>query len=112
MYVYLSLHLKKLCYCNICVVSNRIKRQRPASPVPSCVSMKSDRSMHPPPTFSDGGGPSNEEGYVLTSAGVQCYVMKVTWCEEAICTGTQPYYVIIHLYVFVIIIIMFKFGPI
>ncbi|XP_046902067.1 protein NLRC3-like isoform X5 [Hypomesus transpacificus] len=37
-------------------------QQRPASPVPSCVSMKSDRSMEPPFKFSDGGGPSNEEG--------------------------------------------------
>ncbi|XP_062319082.1 NACHT, LRR and PYD domains-containing protein 12-like isoform X5 [Osmerus eperlanus] len=40
----------------------RIKRQRPASPAPSCVSMKSDRSMPEPFNFSDGGGPSNEEG--------------------------------------------------
>ncbi|XP_067084535.1 NACHT, LRR and PYD domains-containing protein 12-like isoform X2 [Osmerus mordax] len=37
-------------------------QQRPASPVPSCVSMKSDRSMEAPIKFSDGGGPSNEEG--------------------------------------------------
>ncbi|XP_046902063.1 NLR family CARD domain-containing protein 3-like isoform X1 [Hypomesus transpacificus] len=37
-------------------------QQRPASPVPSCVSMKSDRSMGLPIEFSDGGGPSNEEG--------------------------------------------------
>ncbi|XP_067084579.1 protein NLRC3-like isoform X5 [Osmerus mordax] len=37
-------------------------QQRPASPVPSCVSMKSDWSMHQPIMFSDGGGPSNEEG--------------------------------------------------
>ncbi|XP_067084502.1 NACHT, LRR and PYD domains-containing protein 12-like isoform X1 [Osmerus mordax] len=39
-----------------------IQQERPASPVPSCVSMKSDRSMDPPLFFSDGGGPSNEEG--------------------------------------------------
>ncbi|XP_067085059.1 NLR family CARD domain-containing protein 3-like isoform X1 [Osmerus mordax] len=32
----------------------RIKHQRPASPVPSCVSMKSDRSMEPPFNFSKG----------------------------------------------------------
>ncbi|XP_067084495.1 NACHT, LRR and PYD domains-containing protein 12-like isoform X8 [Osmerus mordax] len=38
-----------------------IQQQRPASPVPSCVSMKSDRSMEQPFKFSD-GGPSNEEG--------------------------------------------------
>ena len=50
-----------------------------------------------PIKFSDGGGPSYEKGYVLTSAGVQCYVMKVTWCEEAVCTGTQYSYIIIHL---------------
>ncbi|XP_067084461.1 protein NLRC3-like isoform X1 [Osmerus mordax] len=37
-------------------------QQRPASPVPSCVSMKSDKSMNLPIKFSDGGGPSNEEG--------------------------------------------------
>ncbi|XP_062340717.1 stonustoxin subunit beta-like [Osmerus eperlanus] len=37
-------------------------QERPASPVPSCVSMKSDRSMDAPIMFSDGGGPSNEEG--------------------------------------------------
>ncbi|XP_067084600.1 protein NLRC3-like [Osmerus mordax] len=37
-------------------------QQRPASPVPSCVSMKSDWSMGLPIKFSDGGGPSNEEG--------------------------------------------------
>ncbi|XP_067084589.1 NLR family CARD domain-containing protein 3-like [Osmerus mordax] len=37
-------------------------QQRPASPAPSCVSMKSDRSMDQPIKFSDGGGPSNEEG--------------------------------------------------
>ena len=79
------------------VFVDRIRQQRPASPVPSCVSMKSDRSMDLPLMFSDGGGPSNEEGYVLTSAGVQCYVMKVTWCEEAICTGTQHSYIIVVL---------------
>ncbi|XP_067091749.1 NLR family CARD domain-containing protein 3-like isoform X2 [Osmerus mordax] len=39
-----------------------IQQERPASPVPSCVSMKSDRSMLEPINFSDGGGPSNEEG--------------------------------------------------
>ncbi|XP_062319077.1 NACHT, LRR and PYD domains-containing protein 12-like isoform X1 [Osmerus eperlanus] len=39
-----------------------IRQQRPASPVPSCVSMKSDRSMDLPLFFSDGGGPSSEEG--------------------------------------------------
>ncbi|XP_062307520.1 protein NLRC3-like [Osmerus eperlanus] len=39
-----------------------IQQERPASPVPSCVSMKSDRSMELPFMFSDGGGPSNEEG--------------------------------------------------
>ncbi|XP_062340625.1 NLR family CARD domain-containing protein 3-like isoform X4 [Osmerus eperlanus] len=39
-----------------------MRQQRPASPVPSCVSMKSDRSMDLPIMFSDGGGPSNEEG--------------------------------------------------
>ncbi|XP_067109822.1 LOW QUALITY PROTEIN: protein NLRC3-like [Osmerus mordax] len=37
-------------------------QQRPASPAPSCVSMKSDKSMHQPIMISDGGGPSNEEG--------------------------------------------------
>ncbi|XP_062313796.1 protein NLRC3-like isoform X11 [Osmerus eperlanus] len=37
-------------------------QQIPASPVPSCVSMKSDKSMNRPIMFSDGGGPSNEEG--------------------------------------------------
>ncbi|XP_067110034.1 uncharacterized protein [Osmerus mordax] len=37
-------------------------QQRPASPAPSCVSMKSDWSMDLPIKFSDGGGPSNEEG--------------------------------------------------
>ncbi|XP_071251429.1 NACHT, LRR and PYD domains-containing protein 3-like [Salvelinus alpinus] len=31
-----------------------IKEERPASPVPSCVSMKSDRSMTPPPDFREG----------------------------------------------------------
>ncbi|XP_071202525.1 NLR family CARD domain-containing protein 3-like isoform X1 [Salvelinus alpinus] len=31
-----------------------IKRKRPASPVPSCVSMKSDRSMNPPISFREG----------------------------------------------------------
>ncbi|XP_067091738.1 uncharacterized protein [Osmerus mordax] len=39
-----------------------IQQERPASPVPSCVSMKSDWSMDKPINFSDGGGPSNEEG--------------------------------------------------
>ncbi|XP_067110045.1 rho GTPase-activating protein 9-like [Osmerus mordax] len=33
-------------------------QQRPASPAPSCVSMKSDWSMNQPIKFSDGGGPS------------------------------------------------------
>ncbi|XP_062340644.1 NLR family CARD domain-containing protein 3-like isoform X2 [Osmerus eperlanus] len=37
-------------------------QERPASPVPSCVSMKSDRSMDEPINFKAGGGPSNEEG--------------------------------------------------
>ncbi|XP_062340619.1 protein NLRC3-like isoform X4 [Osmerus eperlanus] len=37
-------------------------QERPASPVPSCVSMKSDRSMDKPINFKAGGGPSNEEG--------------------------------------------------
>ena len=55
------------------VFVDRIRQQRPASPVPSCVSMKSDRSMGLPIMFSDGGGSSNEEEYVLTSAGVHCY---------------------------------------
>ncbi|XP_046870409.1 NACHT, LRR and PYD domains-containing protein 14-like isoform X2 [Hypomesus transpacificus] len=32
----------------------RINHQRPASPVPSCVSMKSDRSMEPPFSFREG----------------------------------------------------------
>ncbi|XP_052374309.1 NLR family CARD domain-containing protein 3-like isoform X2 [Oncorhynchus keta] len=31
-----------------------IKQERPASPVPSCVSMKSDRSMEPPMKFREG----------------------------------------------------------
>ncbi|XP_064871392.1 NLR family CARD domain-containing protein 3-like isoform X1 [Oncorhynchus nerka] len=31
-----------------------IKQERPASPVPSCVSMKSDQSMEPPLTFREG----------------------------------------------------------
>ncbi|KAK6291306.1 hypothetical protein J4Q44_G00380720, partial [Coregonus suidteri] len=31
-----------------------IKQERPASPVPSCVSMKSDKSMEPPMTFREG----------------------------------------------------------
>ncbi|XP_071028946.1 NLR family CARD domain-containing protein 3-like isoform X1 [Oncorhynchus clarkii lewisi] len=31
-----------------------IKQERPASPVPSCVSMKSDQSMEPPITFREG----------------------------------------------------------
>ncbi|XP_064871749.1 NACHT, LRR and PYD domains-containing protein 12-like isoform X3 [Oncorhynchus nerka] len=31
-----------------------IKQERPASPVPSCVSMKSDRSMNPPISFREG----------------------------------------------------------
>ncbi|XP_064872942.1 NACHT, LRR and PYD domains-containing protein 3-like [Oncorhynchus nerka] len=31
-----------------------IKQERPASPVPSCVSMKSDQSMDPPLTFREG----------------------------------------------------------
>ncbi|KAK6291379.1 hypothetical protein J4Q44_G00381450, partial [Coregonus suidteri] len=31
-----------------------IKQERPASPVPSCVSMKSDRSMHQPILFREG----------------------------------------------------------
>ena len=74
------------------VVFDRIRQERPASPVHSCLSMKSDRSMDVPFKFSD-GGPSNEEGYVLTSAGVQCSVIKVTWCEEAICTDTQHSYI-------------------
>ncbi|XP_062313793.1 protein NLRC3-like isoform X9 [Osmerus eperlanus] len=39
-----------------------MRQQRPASPVPSCVSMKSDKSMGRPIMFSDGGGPSNEKG--------------------------------------------------
>ncbi|XP_046881696.1 NACHT, LRR and PYD domains-containing protein 12-like isoform X2 [Hypomesus transpacificus] len=42
--------------------AKRMRQQRPASPVPSCVSMKSDRSMYRPIMFSAGGGPSNEEG--------------------------------------------------
>ncbi|XP_055766302.1 NLR family CARD domain-containing protein 3-like isoform X2 [Salvelinus fontinalis] len=32
-----------------------IKQERPASPVPSCVSMKSDQSMEPPMKFGEGG---------------------------------------------------------
>ncbi|KAK6283331.1 hypothetical protein J4Q44_G00390790 [Coregonus suidteri] len=31
-----------------------IKQERPASPVPSCVSMKSDWSMEPPIVFREG----------------------------------------------------------
>uniref|UniRef100_A0A7N5ZZ76 NACHT domain-containing protein n=1 Tax=Anabas testudineus TaxID=64144 RepID=A0A7N5ZZ76_ANATE len=36
-------------------------RQRPESPVPSCLSMKSDRSKDHPPHFSDGPGPSDRK---------------------------------------------------
>ncbi|KAK6327331.1 hypothetical protein J4Q44_G00029760, partial [Coregonus suidteri] len=35
-------------------IEQRIKQQRPASPVPSCVSMKSDQSMDPPIMFREG----------------------------------------------------------
>ena len=34
--------------------SERVQQQRADSPGPSCVSMKSDHSMRPPPTFKDG----------------------------------------------------------
>ncbi|XP_067103200.1 NACHT, LRR and PYD domains-containing protein 12-like isoform X1 [Osmerus mordax] len=40
-----------------------IQQERSASPVPSCVSMKSDRSMGPPPKFSDGDGPADENDF-------------------------------------------------
>ncbi|XP_062303897.1 LOW QUALITY PROTEIN: zinc finger protein 260-like [Osmerus eperlanus] len=42
--------------------AKRIRLQRPASSVPSCVSMKSDRYIDRPINFSAGGGPSNEKG--------------------------------------------------
>ncbi|XP_062313831.1 protein NLRC3-like [Osmerus eperlanus] len=61
-------------------------QQRPASPVPSCVSMKSDWSMEAPPMFSDGGGPSNEEGMRQqrpASPVPSCVSMKSDWSMEA-----------------------------
>uniref|UniRef100_A0A3Q1ISR7 NACHT domain-containing protein n=1 Tax=Anabas testudineus TaxID=64144 RepID=A0A3Q1ISR7_ANATE len=36
-------------------------KQRPESPVPSCLSMKSDRSKDPPPDLSNGPGPSDTQ---------------------------------------------------
>ncbi|XP_067084437.1 protein NLRC3-like [Osmerus mordax] len=61
-------------------------QQRPASPAPSCVSMKSDKSMDPPIKFSDGGGPSNEEGMRQqrpASPVPSCVSMKSDWSMEA-----------------------------
>ncbi len=36
-----------------------VQTQTAASPVSSCVSLKSDGSMHKPPVFSDGAGTSD-----------------------------------------------------
>ncbi|XP_067084424.1 protein NLRC3-like isoform X2 [Osmerus mordax] len=60
-------------------------QQRPASPVPSCVSMKSDKSMDQPIVFSDGGGPSNEEGMRQqrpASPVPSCVSMKSDWSMD------------------------------
>ncbi|XP_046902083.1 uncharacterized protein LOC124484962 [Hypomesus transpacificus] len=57
-------------------------QQRPASPVPSCVSMKSDKSMEAPIMFSDGGGPSTEKGMSQqrpASPVPSCVSMKSDW---------------------------------
>ncbi|XP_062313781.1 NACHT, LRR and PYD domains-containing protein 12-like isoform X2 [Osmerus eperlanus] len=59
-----------------------MRQQRPASPVPSCVSMKSDRSMNQPIKFSDGGRPSNEKGMRQqrpASPVPSCVSMKSDW---------------------------------
>ena len=78
---------------NICVTFTRIKQQRPASPVPSCVSMKSDRSMGPPPKFSDGDRPADEKEYVLNTAVIQC----LTKMSNNIVVYTQAFVYLVHL---------------
>ncbi|XP_062340614.1 LOW QUALITY PROTEIN: NACHT, LRR and PYD domains-containing protein 12-like [Osmerus eperlanus] len=60
-------------------------QERPVSPVPSCVSMKSDKSMKLPIMFSDGGGPSNEEGMRQqrpASPVPSCVSMKSDWSMD------------------------------
>ncbi|KAL6475824.1 hypothetical protein MHYP_G00168640 [Metynnis hypsauchen] len=50
--------------------------KRAASPVPSCVSMKSDHSMFEPPAFSDGGELPRLENQRITSPVPSCVSMK------------------------------------
>ncbi|XP_076145450.1 NACHT, LRR and PYD domains-containing protein 3-like isoform X2 [Alosa pseudoharengus] len=74
--------------------SSRPQTPRPVSPVPSCVSMKSDRSKVEPPTFSTGPPQSdpNVLGNVLTKDQSRCGVCKqllrdpvITSCGHSFC---------------------------
>ena len=40
--------------------------------------MKSDRSIEPPPNLSSEDRPSNEEGWVMSTAGIQLYFQRDT----------------------------------
>ncbi|XP_064872060.1 NLR family CARD domain-containing protein 3-like isoform X2 [Oncorhynchus nerka] len=62
-----------------------IKQERPASPVPSCVSMKSDRSMEPPLNFREGDF-STEQSPIKqerpASPVPSCVSMKSDWSMD------------------------------
>ncbi|XP_058631253.1 LOW QUALITY PROTEIN: NLR family CARD domain-containing protein 3-like [Onychostoma macrolepis] len=55
-----------------------VQTRTAASPVSSCVSMKSDGSMHKPPGFSDGAGTSDSRHHTRTAASPvsSCVSMK------------------------------------
>ncbi|XP_064871461.1 NLR family CARD domain-containing protein 3-like [Oncorhynchus nerka] len=58
-------------------VKRPIKQERPASPVPSCVSMKSDRSMNKPIEFRDGDF-STEQRYNVSRLVNRFHILSQT----------------------------------
>ncbi|KAK0154171.1 NLR family CARD domain-containing protein 3 [Merluccius polli] len=69
---------------NQSIEKRRVQQERADSPGPSCVSMKSDRSMDDPPQFKD-GRPSREERVQqerADSPGPSCVAMKSDWSME------------------------------
>ncbi|XP_048051662.1 NACHT, LRR and PYD domains-containing protein 3-like isoform X2 [Megalobrama amblycephala] len=58
-------------------MENRERRKRSSSPEPSCVSLKSDRSMYNPPEFSDGAVTSDpRKSQRSSSPGPSCVSLK------------------------------------
>ncbi|KAK0151385.1 NLR family CARD domain-containing protein 3 [Merluccius polli] len=63
----------------------RVQQERADSPGPSCVSMKSDQSMHHPVVFKDGNQSiqkSTEQQERADSPGPSCVSMKSDWSME------------------------------